>query len=252
MIKNLRYTEIIDRFQSGEMSAEEVKRFNSDLLANKALAREIKLEQDLDIILRQDKIIDFRKKLLNSYYLGKGKKKAVTIVALGRQKWYMAAASIVFLMVMGGILLLTMPKNYSNDDLFTKYYSTENVLDVARSADANIVEAIIKFQEKDYKAATHLFSIILQSETDNTAAWFYNGIACIETEQFDSAIKSFQHIIAANNSFYIEHAKWYLGLCFLKNNETSKAIAEFQNIASESKNYHKVDAQHLLVKLQKK
>lgn len=252
MIKNLKYTEIIDRYQSGEMSTDEVKRFNSDLLTNNMLAKEFRIEQDMDVILRQDKIIDFRKKLLDNYHLGERKKKAMSIVALGGQKWYLAAASIVFLMVTGGLLLFTMPKSYSNDDLFKKYYSTEHVLDVARSGDANIVDAVIKFQEKDYKAANKLFSIILQSEADNTAAWFYNGIACIETGQFDFASKSFQHIIADNNSFYIEHAEWYLGLCYLKNNETNEAIAEFQKIASENRNYHKVDAQLILAKLQKK
>lgn len=252
MIKSLKYSEIIDRYQSREMTADEEKRFNSDLLTNKALAKEFRLEQELDVILRQEKIIDFRKKLLNSYHLGQSKKKASIIVPLAGRKWYMAAASVAFLMLMGGILLFTMPRNYSNDDLFNKYYSTENVLDVARSGDANIVEAVIKFQEKDYKSATQLFSVILQSETDNTAARFYNGIACIETEQFDKAIKSFQQIIADNNSFYIEHAEWYLGLCYLKNNETGKAIAQFQKIAGESRNYHKAKAQQLLVKLQKK
>jgi len=252
MIKKLQYTEIIDRYQSREMSADEVLRFHNDLLTNRALAKEFKLEQDLDIILRQYKIIDFRKKLLNIYHMGESKKKTVSVVALGGRKWYMAAASVVFLMVLGGLLLFTMPRNYSNEDLFRKYYSTENVLDVARSGNANIVEAVIKFQEKDYKTATQLFSTILQSETDNTAAWFYNGIACIETEQFGNAIKSFQRIITDNNSFYIEHAEWYLGLCYLKNNDTNKAIAQFQKISSESRNYHKVDAQQILAKLQKK
>jgi tetratricopeptide (TPR) repeat protein len=252
MNKQLKYSEIIDRYQSREMSDDEAKRFNSDLLTNKVLAKEYRLEQELEVILRQDKIIDFRKKLLNSYHQGESKKKAVTIVALGGRKWYMAAASVVFLMVMGGLLLFTMPRNYSNDDLFNKYYSTENVLDVARSGNANIVEAVIKFQEKDYKTATQLFSTILQSETDNTAAWFYNGIACIETEQFDKAINSFQRIIADNNSFYIEHAEWYLGLCYLKNNETNKAIAQFRKISSENRNYHKAKAEQLLAKLLKK
>ena len=179
------------------------------------------------------------------------KKKAAIIVPLGGRKWYMAVASVAFLMILCG-LPFTTPSNYSNDDLFRKYYSTENILNVARSRNANIVEAVIKFQQKDYKTASQLFSIILQSETGNAATWFYNGIACIETEQFDNAIKSFQRIITDDNSLYIELAEWYLGLCYLKNNEMNKAIAQFRKIASDSKNYYKVDAQQLLAKLQKK
>jgi hypothetical protein len=252
MIKKLKYTEIIDRYKSNEMSAEEIKRFNTELLTNKILAREFRLEQDLDIILRQDKVIDFRKKLLDSYKMSEGRKNTASIVKLGIRKWYMAAATIAVLMVAGGVLLFTMPKSYSNDDLFRKYYSTENVLDVARSGNANIVEAVIKFQEKDYKAASQLFSIILESESSNTAAWFYNGIACIETQQYPDAIRSFQHIIADNNSFYIEHADWYLGLCYLKNHEQGKAIEQFRKITAEPRNYHKAEAEQLLAKLLKK
>lgn len=252
MIKKLKYSALIDRYQSNEMSGDEIKRFNAELLTNKVLTREFMLEQDLEVILRQDKIIDFRKKLLRTSRSGDSRKKVSTIVSLGNRKWYMAAASVVFLMVMGGVMLFTMPGSNSNDDLFRKYYSTENVLNVARSGDANIVEAVIKFQEKDYKAASRLFSIILKSETGNTAAWFYNGIACIETAQYDHAVQSFQHIIADNNSLYIEHAEWYLGLCYLKNNEANKAMAQFGKIASEDRNFHKADAQQLLAKLQKK
>jgi tetratricopeptide (TPR) repeat protein len=252
MIKKFSYSETIEKYLSDEMSASEVKRFNSDLLTNKILAKEFQLEKDLNIILRQDDIIDFRKKLLNTYHQGASKNKAGVIVALSNKKWYMAAASLAFLMLVGGMLLLTIPRNYSNEDLFRKYYTTDNVINVARSGNVNIVEAVIKFQEKDYNAATKLFSVILKSDNINTAAWFYNGIACIETRQYTEAIKSFQHIVANKDSYYVEHAEWYLGLCYMVNNENEKALDSFQKIASEKRNVHKADAQKILEKLQEK
>jgi hypothetical protein len=252
MIKKLKYTEQIDRYQSHEMSADEAMRFEGNLLTNKVLAKEFGLEQEMDLILREDKVIDFRKKILDYRHHSESRKKTVSIVRMGEQKWYMAAASLAFIMVLGGVLFFTMPGNNSNDNLFKKYYSTENVLEVARSGDANIVEAVIKFQEKDYKAATKLFSTILKNEPTNTAARFYEGISCIETAQLGQAVKSFQQIISEDNSFYIEHAEWYLGLCYLKQNDTNKAVAQFEKIASQSRNYHKGDAQQLLARLQKK
>ncbi|MEI6748269.1 MAG: tetratricopeptide repeat protein [Bacteroidales bacterium] len=252
MIKKCLYSETIEKYLSDEMSAEEVKRFNSDLLTNKILAKEFQLEKELTVILKQDDIIDFRKKLLKTYHEGASKSKAGVIVALSSKKWYMAAASLAFLMMVGGMLLFTMPGNYSNEALFRKYYTTDNVINVARSGNVNIVEAVIKFQEKDYSAATKLFSVILKSDNINTAAWFYNGIACIETRQYQEAIKSFNHIVANKDSYYIEHAEWYLGLCYLVNNENDRAMSSFQKIASEKRNVHKADAQMILTKLQKK
>jgi tetratricopeptide (TPR) repeat protein len=252
MIKKLIYSETIEKYLSDEMSADEVKRFNSDLLTNKILAKEFQLEKDLNIIIRQDDIIDFRKKLLKTYHEGASKSKAGVIVALSSRKWYMAAASLAFLMLVGGMLLFTMPGSYSNEALFRKYYTTDNVLNVARSGNVNIVEAVIKFQQKDYNAATKLFSVILKSDNINTAAWFYNGIACVETKQYTDAIKSFRHIISMKDSYYLEHAEWYLGLCYLVNNENGKAIDSFQKIVLEKRNVHKADAQKILEKLQKK
>jgi tetratricopeptide (TPR) repeat protein len=252
MNKKLLYSETIERYLSDEMSAEEAKRFNSDLLTNKILAKEFQLEKDLNIIIRQDDIIDFRKKLLKTYLEGASKSKAGVIVALASRKWYMAAASIAFLLLVGGMLLFTMPRNYSNEALFRKYYTTENVLNVARSGNVNIVEAVIKFQQKDYNAATKLFAVILKSDNINTAAWFYNGIACVETKQYDEAIRSFKHIVSMKDSYYLEHAQWYLGLCYLVHNENDKAIGSFQNIVSEKRNVHKADAIKILEKLQKK
>jgi len=118
--------------------------------------------------------------------------------------------------------------------------------------DQNIVEAIIKFQEKDFASASVLFKSILDKDNSNIAVWFYYGISNIETKNYDNSIKAFNTIIKQNDNLYIEHAEWFLGLCYLKNNQKDKAIDQFVVVASNPDNFHRQEAKNILEKLQLK
>jgi tetratricopeptide (TPR) repeat protein len=82
--------------------------------------------------------------------------------------------------------------------------------------------------------------------------WFYYGISNIETKNYDNSIKAFTTIINQNDNLYIEHAEWYLGLCYLKNNQKDKAIDQFVVVASNPDNFHRQEAKNILEKLQLK
>jgi tetratricopeptide (TPR) repeat protein len=118
--------------------------------------------------------------------------------------------------------------------------------------DQNIVEAVLKFQQKDFKMASVLFKNILDKDNSNIAVWFYYGISNIETQNYENSIKAFNTIIGQNDNLYIEHAEWYLGLCYLKNNQKDKAIDQFAVVASNSENFHQKEAKDILEKLQLK
>jgi tetratricopeptide (TPR) repeat protein len=116
--------------------------------------------------------------------------------------------------------------------------------------DQNIVEAVIKFQQKDFRIASVLFKNILDSDKSNIAVWFYYGISNIETQNYENSIKAFNTIIDQNDNLYIEHAEWYLGLCYLKSNQKDKAIDQFVVVASNPDNFHQKEAKSILEKLQ--
>ena len=118
--------------------------------------------------------------------------------------------------------------------------------------DQNIVEAVIKFQQKDFRTASVLFKSILNKDESNIAVWFYYGISNIETQNYENSIKAFNTIIGQNDNLYIEHAEWYLGLCYLKNNQKDKAIDQFAVVASNPENFHQKEAKDILEKLQLK
>lgn len=249
MKNSFKHSASVEQYLSGEMLPAERENFEREVSSNPGLAAELRLSRTIDDALLRDDIIDFRKKLLVAYRENKKEQRVVPVVRLHTRKFWYAAASIILLAALGSTLYFSVPAGNSSDSLFKQYYSSENLIDVTRAGDANIVEAVIKFQEKDYQLAGHLFQKILEKDNSNIACWFYFGISSIETENFDQAEKAFNHIIANHENLYVEHAEWYLGLSYLKSNQLAKAISQFENISRNADNVHRNDAKRVVEKL---
>jgi len=251
MKNKFKHSATIEQFLANEMAPLERAAFKKELGSNPELAEELKLSQSIDSALMRDDIIELRQKLIAAINAKRVVKEEVPVVHLYNRKWWYAAASLVALVAVAATLYLQTPRNISNDSLFSQYYNSENIVDQTRG-DQNIVGAIIKFQQKDFATASVLFKSILNNDNSNIAVWFYYGIANIETKNYDNSIKAFNTIIKQNDNLYIEHAEWYLGLCYLKNNQKDKAIDQFVIVASNPDNFHRQEAKNILEKLQLK
>lgn len=249
MTRKLKYSQLIERFLAGEMNEDELRWFSNELKSNAELSTELKLDNDLDKILLEEDVVEFRRKLLSIYNENK-QLNAPRIVRLQPRKWQLAAAAaIAVLMITGGALLFTQQRSYTPEKLFSMYYDSDRSIELTRSGNANIVEAVLKFQQKDFQGASLLFAEILDRDSSNMAVWFYNGISYIETDRIDDAVKAFNYIVDDGNNLYVEHAEWYLGLCYLKNEQIDSAVNEFRNIAVDQNNYHKKEAEKILENL---
>jgi len=248
---NFKHSASIEQYLANEMDTSERAAFRKELKSNPDLAEELKLSQSIDSALLRDDIIDLRQKLIMAINAGRVIKEEVPVVHMYSRKWWYAAASLVALVAVAATLYLQLPRNISNDSLFNQYYNSENIVDQTRS-NQNIVEAVIKFQQKDFRTASVLFKSILDKDNSNIAVWFYYGISNIETQNYDNSIKAFTTIIKQNDNLYIEHAEWYLGLCYLKSNQKDKAIDQFALVANNPDNFHRQEAKDILEKLQLK
>jgi tetratricopeptide (TPR) repeat protein len=251
MKNNFKHSATIEQYLADEMAPSEQAAFMKELRSNPDMAEELKLSQSIDAALMQEDIIDLRRKLVAAINASHLIKKEAPVVQMYARKWWYAAASMLVLCAVAATLYLQIPRTVSNDSLFTQYYNSENIVDQTRG-DQNIVEAIIKFQQKDFASASVLFKSILDKDNSNIAVWFYYGISNIETKNYDNSIKAFNTIIKQNDNLYIEHAEWYLGLCYLKNNQKDKAVDQFVVVASNPDNFHRQEAKNILEKLQLK
>jgi len=253
MTRKLKYSRLIERFIAGEMNEDELRWFGKELQTNAELSGELKLDKDLDNILLDEDVVEFRRKLISVFNESKQREATTKIVRMQPRRWQLAAAAaIAVLMIAGGALLLTQQRSYTAEKLFSMYYDTDRTIELTRSGNANIVEAILKFQQKDFQGASLLFAEILDKDSSNIAVWFYNGISYIETNRIDDAVKAFRYIVEDKNNLYVEHAEWYLGLCYLKNEQIDFAVEQFRKIADDQKNYHNKEANKILEKLGRK
>ncbi len=251
MTTNFKHSASIEQYLANEMAPAERVAFEKELRSNPELAKELKLSQSIDSAIVRDDIIDLRQKILASLKANRVEKTGVPVVRMYVRKWWYAAASVIVMCAVAATLFLQTNRNVTNDALFSQYYNSENIVDQTRG-DQNILEAVIKFQEKDFAKASVLFKNILDKDRSNIAVWFYYGIANIETRNFDNSIKAFNTIIRQNDNLYIEHAEWYLGLCYLKSNQKDKAVDQFLVVASNPDNFHRQEAKDILEKLQLK
>jgi tetratricopeptide (TPR) repeat protein len=251
MKNNFKYSFLVEQYIANEMAPHERVAFRKKLQSNPALAEEIELSQRIDSALLRDDIIDLRQKLLAAIQTDKAINEEVPVVRMKTRKWWYAAASFVALVSVAAAMYLQTSRPLSNDSLFSQYYNSENIVDQTRG-NQNVVEAVIKFQQKDFATASELFKSILDKDNSNIAVWFYYGISNIETTNYDNAIKAFNTIINQSDNLYIEHAEWYLGLCYLKNNQIKRAIDQFTSVANNPDNFHRQEAKDILQKMQLK
>lgn len=165
-----------------------------------------------------------------------------------KNNWKKLTLSILSIIIIILTTFIIYFYNFSNPKtVFDQYYTSENIIDITRGH--GTIDAIRKFQEKDFESSSVMFNDILKKDSTNISVKFYYGLSCIEIGKYDESIKSFQYIIDNNDNLYIDHAKWYLGLCYLKIDQKDKAIEEFKSISLDPDNYHKKDAESILTKL---
>jgi len=140
MTRNLKYSQLIERFIAGEMNEDELRWFGKELQTNAELSGELRLDKDLDNILLDEDVVEFRRKLISVFNESKQKEATTKVIRMQPRRWQLAAAAaIAILMIAGGSLLLTQQRSYTAEKLFSMYYDTDRSIELTRSGNANIV-----------------------------------------------------------------------------------------------------------------
>jgi tetratricopeptide (TPR) repeat protein len=250
-MNRVRYTEWIDSYIGNELDEAGMKKFEMELSVNQNLAMEYHLDLDLEKMLSQQDLLDFRAKCnLAQNELNLSSRKFVKVVQITRKYWY-AAASLLLIVIVAGSLFLFNPGGYSPEKLFKMYYKSGETIGVSRSGNGNMVEALLYFSKNDYKAADVLFDKILAKDPRNFAVMYYSGISNIEMKNYPKAIQMFETIIADKDNLYTENADWYLGLSYLASDNLKQASKVFSTIAGTPDHYYAKDAKSILEKISK-
>ncbi|MBK8884837.1 MAG: hypothetical protein IPN67_21530 [Bacteroidales bacterium] len=152
--------------------------------------------------------------------------------------------------VIGGTFLYS-GKNQGGD-VIDRYYKIYEPPTSQRSgiieANADFTLALEFYNTNDFANAALFFSKVVESNPKDMQSVLLNGVSNFEDKKYPEAKLSFSTVIADNNNLFIETAKWYLALCYVKTNEKEKAINQLQIITREDGIYSK-DAGKILRKL---
>jgi len=250
MKNQIDYSGFIERFLNNRMDQEEIDWFNEEMEINPALTEEVQMQQDIGKAILNGETLAFRAQISNLFEkeeTGKpGKiRRSIRIPAAAR----MAVASLAALIMLGSGLYFYFNRTVSPDKLFDTYYQPYEGLMNVRSSNSQMTDMLVmamhKYEQQDFESALILFETVLANDRDNITSKFYSGISYMETGRYGIAQKSFTGIVDHNDNLFIEHAEWYLGLCYIKTGDKDRARSLFKSIA-DSDGYYSRPSRRLL------
>jgi tetratricopeptide (TPR) repeat protein len=248
-MKTIDFSHFIEKYLSGEMGEDEKKWFEKELEGNINLRSEVNLRKKTDQILKDQNIVSLRNKLSAI----EKKRREVNIEVKNTRKpvYIRYAAVIAALAVIGSVMLFTGNKSGSDEVVSRLYKSYEPPASqrsgqIAENADFTL--ALEFYNTNDFANAALFFSKVVESNPKDMQSVLLNGVSNFEDQKFPEAKLSFTTVIDDNNNLFIETARWYLALCYVKTDDTDKAIGQLTEIRDEGGIYSK-DARKILRKL---
>lgn len=254
--------ELIIKYLDGEVIGEEKTLFEQRLKEDSSLEQTFQLVKEVDHTLADDNLTSFISKLKETQILylasehpntenGKNNSGTFGIVRILRNKKLQIAASIAMLLIVSTVFY-KIHFSVSPDSLFNNFYQPYEASLITRSSNPTDVSDLIRgiqfYDKGNYANAISKLEVVLLKEKNNTAAHFFIGVSYIETKDFKKAIENLKYVINQNDTAFIEHAQWYLALCYIKTNQNKLATPILSKIV-QSKNLYKPMASEILKKL---
>lgn len=153
-----------------------------------------------------------------------------------------AAALLIF-------LFLPQLQNKSNLEIaehnFEPYPLSTNRMGNGGDADKLFKDAQRNYNNGNFEEANKKFDAFLKEKPKAPEVWLAKGSSAFALNKINVAINSFKKVIKIDDGG-INHpnANWYLALCYLKKDESEKAIYHLKKIKEGADNY--VEAKQLL------
>jgi tetratricopeptide (TPR) repeat protein len=244
-MKTIDFSYFIERYNAGEMDESEKQWFITELDNNKNLRKEVELRNKTDAILKNKDLMNLRNKLNEIE-----KKRAVAEPVKKPKRAFNIkyAAVITGFVIIAGISIISNRK-MSSDEIIDRYYKPYEATTSSRSeAVAGNVDyslALEYYSIHDYRNAAIYFNRVIENEPENMYSALLSGISNFEIKNYPEAEGSFLKVIANNNNYFIDHAQWYLALCYLRTDR--KILARDQlAIIEKSRTIYRKDAKKIL------
>lgn len=235
----------IEDYLSGHLSGKELELFKKELMTDSNFQANVVIRKEIETALCNKNLIELRTLLNNIPKSKVGYSKGINFRNKVNRIWQIAAASLVIVLLTGGLWYTLSSKSYSSERLITEYYKAPHAVGQSRSveygSDNALKEAFNYYQQNDYTNALKCFRTL----DNQVTAKFYSGVCYIELGQYQEATDFFEFVINDKDNLFIEQAEWYIGLIYLMNNDKDKAFDHFNKI-SKADSFYTDQAQEIL------
>lgn len=109
-------------------------------------------------------------------------------------------------------------------------------------------QGIAAYKDFNYGQALSYFNLINDNELRDKVN-FFSGICLMSTDQFLQAKIKFDLVIQNPDSYWSGQAAYFLGLCYLHEEELDKALPLLQSVAEDDENDYREQARQIMKKL---
>ncbi len=245
---------ILEDYLDGNLNSFEKRNLETAIEDDDRWKQEYKLRKETNEAIKEEDIIQFRDQVNNMLAENPVTQYSAPANTLKRSmiKKVVAAASFIFIIGIGSMTLYINNQAIDNQSIYDKYYEPYEATITFRSADTEInnllTKALEQYKAQNYSEALTLFKTVLDKKED-IAASLYSGISYMEIEKFKKANQSFKEVIDDGQNLFVEQAKWYMSMCYLKMDKSNKASSLLRELACES-TFYKKDARNILRKIE--
>ena len=242
--------EKILKYLDGEVIGDEKLEFEEDLKKNSTLKQTLQLVQEVNATIADEDLLAYVEKLKHAQSVVniEGNFQFRWLVS----NWKMIAAASVTIIIGLSVFYFSNKTKPSSDNVFAQFYQRYEADILTRSTEPtevnDLIGAIQLYDKGSYFEAINKFQAIIKTDATNTAARFFIGVSFIETKNFSKAIENLTFVITQNDTAFVEHAEWYLALCYIKTHQNAHANLLLHKIAN-GKTYYKVMATDVLKKM---
>ncbi|MEO1262777.1 MAG: hypothetical protein AAFZ15_28475 [Bacteroidota bacterium] len=236
--------EKIEAYLDGTLPASEQQK----LTADPTVQPELRLHRELASAIGETDVLR-----LENLLMTEGKKHLANLEVPHKKaklmlffKKYRALAAGLAILLMAAFLLPIFTQQ--GNDLFSEHFKDYPMYLNTRSANAadNFLDKAIQcYVARQFECANENFAAFAKSNPDHFGAVFYTGLTALQLEKTTEAIEYLQIVANDGDNFYVEPARWYLALAYLKSNEKLKAELVLNEIVT-SNNDFKEKAEALL------
>lgn len=249
-MKSQNQQELIDQFLQNELKGQELTDFLEKLKSDSNLAQEVELQKLLARGIQDQGNQELRERLKHIHQDVKNSKSS-SKKSIGRFRKTRLVATFAAMGILLMIAFNFWNSSLTNDDLFVEFYQPFQVKLVSRDEMSGNLESRVEatYKAGDYKNVVKLLIELREKKENDSRVLLGLGNAYLNLGNYQNAEESFNEIIKNKDELYLDQAKWFLALTYLKSGKMEKCKGLLRQLTNEETTDFYEEAKALLTKV---